>query len=554
MSTTHNSTQAVNPLHSLLQVYALYRLAVVCILWVLFFLKTGVGDEVPNLFYAAGLSYLIINITLLFQAWKNWLPSFKALLFIVMTDVVLLQLITRASGPYDSGISILMLIAIAAGSMFITKHSLLLPALATITVLLFSSIDYLNGSATTSQLVASGWLSLAFFLVNISINYLTTRLRSSEQHAATEAALAKKLSHLNSLIIERMQTGVVIVNSNSTVLSCNSSARQLLELDDSKIAGLNQSNTLEQLNKDLATFFIQWQQTSVLTHDEKINPAVTSTPVEISESGTMLQLTPIRISDTDESEFLIFIEDMAKIAQQAQHLKLSSLGKLTASIAHEIRNPIGAVSHAAQLLQLNAQTDEDQKLTNIIYQQSKRCANIIESVMNVSRGSASNIEQFDLAKWLPNFLSNYALAQQGKIDVNAPTSLIIRFDKSQLDQIISNLLDNGIRAGLSNTKEPEIKIHARLDHNHKPVLDIIDQGNGVDNEGQSRLFEPFFTTEKTGSGLGLYICRELCRANQATITYAKTEQLHPNFSSHCFRIHFSHPDRQPIQLQEITSV
>jgi two-component system sensor histidine kinase PilS (NtrC family) len=530
-----------SPLGSLLQIYATYRIGVTLILWLLFFLHAGIGDANPALFYASATTYLAINSILLVRTLQQWQPSYSALFFTVLSDVLLLQLIARSSGSYDSGGSILLLVAIAAGSMFMSRHYLLLPAIATISVLSITVLDVVQNNAETADIVASGWLSIAFFVIGISINYLTRRLQRSEKIAASEAALAKRLEQLNSVIIERMQTGIIVINHHSEVITFNSAARQLLNVKQDTTLNLSAAVKLSDINDEFAKVIEHWQASG--------NLPMGNTTIETNDSATILQLTPVLLDEGNQPQTLIFVEDMAKIAQQAQQLKLSSLGKLTASIAHEIRNPVGAISHAAQLLQLDAQEDQEIRLTDIICQQTKRCSNIIDSVMSVSRGKAGTIEQFELTVWLGQFVNTYCIDKTVHVSIQSANDILVRFDKAQLEQILTNLLDNALQANAELNSTTAIKLLVYANNHENPVLEVLDQGKGVDQKDKARLFEPFFTTGTTGSGLGLYICRELCRANQATITYGQTHYKDGIFSDHCFRIQFSHPDRTPLNPQ-----
>ena len=184
----------------------------------------------------------------------------------------------------------------------------------------------------------------------------------------------------------------------------------------------------------------------------------------------------------------------------------------------------------------------------MIYQNAKRCSEIIESVLDVSRGKAANTEHFEMHSWAIGFRERYTNGTPHTLTLEIESALTIHFDPSHLEQILTNLLDNAIRASASQVDRPTVVLKAYCDANDKPIIEVIDQGAGVKQQDRNRLFEPFFTTGHDGSGLGLYICRELCRANQTTISYLPLQKARSDYSSHCFRLHLPHPRRQALAL------
>ena len=239
----------------------------------------------------------------------------------------------------------------------------------------------------------------------------------------------------------------------------------------------------------------------------------------------------------------IMRDDNAQVAQQAQQLKLASLGRLTASIAHEIRNPLGAISHAAQLLSESEQLPaQDKRLSDIIQQHSKRMNKVIETVLELSRRRASEPQLVDLALWLEQFADTFAAshtaADRLELTIEQP-GIMTRMDPGQLNQVVDNLCSNALRysgiSGEPRTVWLKLYVHPESD---LPMLEVIDHGPGIADEHIGHIFEPFYTTESSGTGLGLYISRELCESNQARLEY---EPLVPRGS--CMRITFAHPRR-----------
>jgi two-component system sensor histidine kinase PilS (NtrC family) len=258
-----------------------------------------------------------------------------------------------------------------------------------------------------------------------------------------------------------------------------------------------------------------------------------------------------RLGKDRHSGTLIFLEDTVRTAKQAQQMKLASLGRLTASIAHEIRNPLGAISHAEQLLaESESLSLPDKRLTEIIHKHTERVNAIIENVLQLSRRGNASPELFKLKQWLDHFAEEFVLSlrinqEELQIDVQ-PETLMVNFDNTQFHQIVWNLCHNGIRHSQNCEANPKLELVGRLNNDtQRPYLDVIDHGAGIDPEHIQHIFEPFFTTESKGSGLGLYISKELCEANNAHISYLPNQG-----GSSCFRIEFAKAEQTAGQKTE----
>jgi two-component system sensor histidine kinase PilS (NtrC family) len=246
---------------------------------------------------------------------------------------------------------------------------------------------------------------------------------------------------------------------------------------------------------------------------------------------------------------LIFIEDTAIQSERAQQAKLAALGRLSASIAHEIRNPVGALSHAAQLLgESENLRDSQQRLTTIIENNSARVSDIVENVLQLSRREQLNPRRVDLVAWAKQFVAEYAGAAGLPADAidlaisGAP--LEVRMDPSHLYQVVTNLCDNALRYGVPPGAEPRIEVAiGRRTGTERPYLEVRDRGPGIPAALAEQVFEPFFRAgadaeQRTGSGLGLFISRELCEVNRANLNYeARTD------GGAIFRIIFADPKR-----------
>ena len=207
---------------------------------------------------------------------------------------------------------------------------------------------------------------------------------------------------------------------------------------------------------------------------------------------------------------------------QAHQVKLAALGRLTANIAHEIRNPLSAISHANQLLQEEEFDPAIKRMLQIISDNVQRVDQIIKDVLELNRRDRTNQELIQLENFTHDFYTQFCAVE--KIPeacfklILIDTETLISFDRRHLNQILWNLCKNGWR----HCKKIENSLELRLSLTEKSKtihIEIRDDGDGVPESIRSHLFEPFFTTEKSGTGLGLYIARELTDANGAKLEY-----------------------------------
>lgn len=351
------------------------------------------------------------------------------------------------------------------------------------------------------------------------------RQEQTETLAEERAETVANLEELNALILQRMRTGILVVDSRQAILLANQAALGLLRQDDVQGASLGRHSPM------LMHCMKQW----------RLNPSLRPPTLKVVPDGPTVQPSFISLNREDDQHVLIFLEDISQIAQQAQQMKLAGLGRLTAGIAHEIRNPLGAISHAAQLLQESEELDApDRRLTQIIQDQSKRMNLVIENVLQLSRRRQAEPQQLDLKEWLQRFVDEYPgrLRNDSELHLQLGAGDIqTRMDPHQLNQVLSNLVQNGLRYSAQAHGRGQVWLSlARDPESDLPVLEVIDDGPGVPADKLNNLFEPFFTTESKGTGLGLYLSRELCESNQARIDYRNREE-----GGGCFRITFAHP-------------
>lgn len=487
-----------------------------------------IGEQAFALFTVISLVYAAACVLALL-AHQVRRPGFSAQVYaFVLIDITAITLLMHASGGVRSGLGMLLIITVAGGSLLMEgRTARLFAAVASLAVLVEQVFSWLVAAPSASSYTHAGLLGASFFATAILAHGLAQRLRESEALAERRGVDLANMAQLTEYVIQRMQTGIVVVDDHLRVRLINASARRLLE-----IPGDISGRTLQQVCPDLGTQLRAWSS------DEAPEAGM----FRASDSGADLLPRFARLGNDRDTGTLIFLEDTAAMAQQAQQLKLASLGRLTAGIAHEVRNPLGAISHASQLLAESPHLDGgDRRLTEIIQQHSGRVNAIIENIMQLSRGRRAQPETLILKPWLDHFIAEYcsnAGQANGCIRLEVqPADLMIQADPSQLRQVLWNLCENGHRHG-----GPELRLQAGISpESGAPYLDVIDNGPGIDAEALPQVFEPFFTTSQNGTGMGLYIARELCLGNQARLNY-----LQNNGGGSRFRITFADPRRRQV--------
>lgn len=528
--------------HALLRVYAYYRVALALVLLGLFFPAVSpfpetLGIHYPSLFAYTLYLYLFITLITLIRLYNSRFQSSDQFMFLVcFVDVVCLALLTHASGGIDSGLGLLLLVTVSAASITLSGQiAILIAALATLAILTSAVLDALYHQASLNNLLPAGLLGFLLFVTSQLFLYLTRRIRFSVAEAERQAQRRAEAQQLNEMIVRRMRTGLVVLAGDGHIRLMNESAARLLDMPHAV-----DSYSMADISSEGIPGFQQCLQ------QWRAFPRVRVRTLRMRDDGPELQLNFAALNPREHSDTLVFVEDVKETMQQAQQMKLASLGHLTANIAHEVRNPLGAISHAAQLLAESPQlASHDRRLCDIIQTHSRRVNQIVENVLQLSRRHRPQPEKISLQEWLKRFVQHYHQSHTGDshIDIHGDSAeILINVDASQMEQVMTNLCDNALRHSAQATGKASVVLRAYLDPSlGTPCLDIVDDGKGIAAENIPRIFEPFFTTESQGTGLGLYIAREICEANQAQLTYKRNAE-----GKSCFQISFSHPDKSLI--------
>jgi len=517
------STSITPQLWRSLYYFNLYRMVLAGVLLTVASLRsehTVLGGEWPQLFLAAAISMALMSVINLLTI-SLGKPDFtiQARLQFLM-DLLLLILLMHASGGINSGLGLLMVVSVAgSGVVHHGKQALFFAAVASLLVLIGQSLRSLNGISGPDSFTAVGLLGIALFATAAAIYGLAERSRSSATLAHQQALDLAELRNLNELVIEHLDTGVMILDHQLQIHNLNRQARELLQV---KIP-VSGSLPLSQANLPLSRVL------DAIQSGTTDNPVLRLQPVD--------RPVAIRLLNTSFGP-LLFLDDVEMANTRAQQMKLAGLGRLSAAIAHEIRNPLSAITQAAELLTETLSTSpQDQRLISIIREHAERINHIIESVLFLGRQQLHQQTDIALRKWLQQFVSSFCANHQlpkSVFQITGPETRIL-FNPEHLQQVLLNLGENALRHGQSL---PASKSRIRLNISRNPAtaapqLSVCNPGQQLPATTVEHLFEPFFTTHRQGTGLGLYLCRELCEANASSLRYLDRDD-----ETVCFQIQF----------------
>ncbi|WP_444998285.1 sensor histidine kinase [Aliikangiella sp. IMCC44359] len=510
-----------------LQIFSAYRLILAVLLYTVVSIDLNIsllGSRNPELYYVCSLSFTMFAVVcFLLSVFYNRF-FYLQLEVQVLIDIGLIILLMHASGGTASGLGVLIAVSTSAASI-LTGHpgALGFSILASFGIFGEELYSGLINNADKSGMAQVGTLSVTLMATSLLSFYLSKKVIQYESVAKASIKGLENMEKLNEEIIQFMSTGVLVVDGQNFIRLINRSAWVHLGMPES-----TKSRRLEQVSSPLARQLNLWRR----------NHSYRSKVFRNTATGPRLLPNFSPIAESKEN-VIIFLEDTSTLNQQAQSLKLASLGRLTASIAHEIRNPLGALSHAAQLMKESDEVDpENLGLVEIIEKNTRRVNDIIENIMCLSQRKAVQVKEINLSRYLPSMLLEYSSGKDEKPEIVTQfqsTNLIVHFDISQLSQILTNLIDNAARYSQQKTGIPSVQIMAGVEaHSHTIFLDVIDKGEGIPPSVAEKIFEPFFTTSRSGTGLGLYLSKELCEANRARLDHIPLTQ-----GGSCFRISFS---------------
>ena len=549
-------------------VYNSYRLIVSLFLLLMIYVTTQADNSImlPSLLQLTILIFYVLFSLILFGLFSvvPQQPRRQLLLGLFM-DVVVLSLLLYTNGAPDLQLTMLYMVVVAASFMLLTGTQALIITLLAIIFIIYQQFFYaIANSLNLADLGDALLISASFLAVGFLSWSVSQRLVHVEGMALQQALEVAHLNAINQEVVSQMINGIIVVDKKRIVLA-NLAAYQLLGIESDPAAKptfsfrLNQnvSTTTKPFNNNKKRIIkaydplIDFQKK--LTHEHKslvenyINLANNQLRTFIydlpkSISATNANKLRIQIIPLKDNSQLMLLEDLRREQTSAQQLKLASLGQLTASIAHEIRNPLAAISQASQLLiedidenygsddtESSMTTDNtgNHELYKMIFAQTKRVDRIIEDVLKLSRQQQPQRQTIELIEWMPQFLDNHF--RNHDITLNVRTTIVIQFDTHQLEQIFINLINNGLRYSSRAHTQADVTVEI-YDRQNDVIIDVLDTGIGIDNTSVEHLFEPFFTTDKAGTGLGLYLSQAFSEANYAQLIHV------PEHAKTCFRL------------------
>jgi two-component system sensor histidine kinase PilS (NtrC family) len=494
------------------------------------------GVEHPELFLSACVLYLAAGVILVLGLRFESLSLRRLTLVHGITDSALLSLLLFASGGVASGIGILLVLPVGATALLTgNRDSFFIAATATLTIFVQQIAGHLTGSASSVDYPTAGVLGAIIFLVALGAWPVANRLRESEATVKQQEIDLANLAQLSQYIVQHLRESILVVDTEDRIRLINESAAEMLG-DDLAFPGALLGEASPRLLYLLAT----WRSGT-------LPPEAPGTFVA-TDGARVIQPHFAQLGGAVPAPVLVFLEDTAVLAGRVQQTKLAALGRLSASIAHEIRNPVGAISHASQLLSESERLGaEEKRLLDIMKRNGTRVNEIIENVLSLSRREASRPELIVLQAWLETFRDEFCATMQWpaeRLRIAAFDSIPIEIqaDPSHLRQILWNLCENAIKYGVRTLPDGVIELRqGRLKSSLRPYLEVFDPGPGIEARLAERIFEPFVTGSERGSGLGLFLARELAQTNGATLLYER-----PPGGGTIFRLVFSDPQRWTI--------
>ena len=496
--------------------YSAYRLLISTGLLLIFLLtypELTTDYQYPQLYYyALGIGVAINTVQLFALKWIRRLIQ-PQLIMIFFSDVCVLSLLTLASDGPNLQIGLLFVITIFSASLLLdAKKALVVTLIAVISVIYQHFIGSIFAFSSLSNISNSALLAFLFFVVYGTGQIAVRRFQILENLNFSQSLELHRLQNINRYILEQIETGYLVLDENYHVVLSNPAACNLLGIE-SKYG--HEKFTLSQSQPDLFELI----HFETLENGERFQ-------FESQQSRYNIHVQVQKLIVPHQTLMLLVLQDAKKLNQQVQQLKLAALGQLSASIAHEIRNPLAAIVQANDLY-LDSETEQQQLLQQMIGRQATRIDRIIQDTLNMVKNKETHPIPIHLNDFIPLFIQEDLADIRDQIQFNIDIPLVIQFDEAQFRQILINLIRNAIRHNSADAAYIQLNVHP---YEHRVWIDVRDFGSGVAVHDQALLFKPFFSTSISGTGLGLYLSHSFCEANQAQLNYIQQEQ------GACFRI------------------
>ena len=577
----HGDTLPVEQLRKLGLIYNTYRLVLSAFFLLMVYIETksDASQFLPSLVQQTALAfYLVISLILLALFYVTTKQQRQQLALGLVLDVVILSLLLYTSGAPDLQLTMLYMVVIAASFMLLRGAKALAITLLAIIFVIYQQFFYaIANSFSLTNLGDALLMSASFLAVGLLSWSISQRLVQVERFALRQAEEVESLNAINKEVISHMLNGVMVIDQQHIVLA-NHATYQLLgitEVQESISTAspiyssehLQEAGNLRQRQRRFKNYhnpLTDFEQQLAQFHGKLLNNCLSVAPkqthsfiYELPETADTSLVGKLRVQviPLKDGSQLVLLEDLRREQANAQQLKLAYLGQLTASIAHEIRNPLAAISQASQLLMEDvfdssdpigkgfsdsnqaddtslqttntSNSDANIELYQMIFEQTKRVNRIIEDVLKLSRQQSPHKQTIELAVWVPLLLENHF--RNHDVFLKISKQPVIEFDIHQLEQILINLINNGLF--YSSQSHPHAYVEVEIYHvNDDVIIDVLDDGKGVSVDDIEHLFDPFFTTDKNGTGLGLYLSQAFSEANHARLLYVEQHE------KTCFRL------------------
>jgi two-component system, NtrC family, sensor histidine kinase PilS len=494
--------------------FNLYRVALATLFFSLALVyedQLNLGSHSLPLFRAVCAVYLLAAIAL-HALLRRVREGFNTQLTVqVSLDILAISLLMYASGGMTSGLGVMLLVSlIAAAIVAPPRLRWLYASLASIALLVQQLYWVLAQDAPVSTFLPPALLAMGCFGASAMTGWLAHRVAANERLALQRGRELAAQTRVNQLVLQDMYDGVLVLDRDGRVVQHNPQAQVLLSAG--RLLGLD----IDALEPAVAAHWRAWQSETARSRAGAGVPPRGAADVTVGARELGLRLLD---AGTDQGYSVLFIEDTTRAREQAQQLKLAALGRLTANIAHEIRNPLAAISHAAELLPEEKRADDRARLARIIHDNTQRLERLVADVLQLNRRDRVSAEPLRLNRWLRDFLPEIAAVEGAAPDMlalDAQGDPWVEFDPEHLRQVLWNLLRNAMRYARPGARAVRVVLR---NYGDRVEVSVVDNGPGVSAADRGHLFEPFFTTEAKGTGLGLYLARELCAANHASLEY-----------------------------------
>jgi len=507
--------------------FTLYRLLEASLLVLFLFgpVENLIGSPRHDLFARSlSLSYLFIA-TLLFLFGRRGELRGQALAGIAC-DLFFGILAIHALPGAGTGIALMLMFNVGAAALLLrARYGIGAAVLACAGLIGEWTWNEISGETTGRTIAEPIMFAFGYLSIALLTNMLGRQMRESQDLAERRGAEAANYAEINELIIRRMRTGVLLVDGEGRLRLANEAAMLLLG-DSGEYDGSRHGHRILAIaSPELARRLSRWRVEG--RPDESPLQLAPDLP-EVVPRFTRL------LAGSDQT--LIFLDDTSLVSRRAESITLAALGRFSASLAHEIRNPLAAINYAVQLLEESRDIAiSDRRLLEIVRQQGSRMNGIVENVLGMARREPAKPEHLELMGFVRQFLDEYRVShplEQDTLRATGPEARVAAMvDPRQLHQALTVLVHNALTYGRVPGEPARVTVHVYFDEVGLPAIDVLDRGPGIPDSVAERLFRPFFTTSSHGTGLGLYIARELCRANQASLDYVSVPG-----GGGCFRI------------------